>query len=323
MDVRDDSSSPSIYAYNEGYGEGVYGYSNSTYGVYGRSSGSSGRGVYGYCPSGYGVYGYSSSGRALYGHSSDGYAGYFQGPKSYFSGLVGIGRTDPESFDTYADNLVVYESGSAGITIASGYNGSIYFADGTSGDTAYKGFIKYQHSSDRLQLGANSSEIMTLQNGKVGIGKTNPTAELDLVGGATITGNVGIGIPNTGSFKLVVLGTAAKPGGGSWSFYSDVRLKDLNGTYERGLSEINMLNPVRYNYKEDNELDLPADEEFVGFVAQEVQEIIPEAVETNDDGYLLLNNDPIIWTMVNAIKELKAENDELRARLEALEKTLQ
>ena len=98
---------------------------------------------------------------------------------------------------------------------------------------------------------------------------------------------------------------------------------------ERGLSEISRLNPVRYSYREDNELQLPAGSECVGLVAQEVQNVIPEAVEENSNGYLMVNNDPIIWTMLNAIKELKAENDQLKGendqfkqRLDTLERAV-
>ena len=96
------------------------------------------------------------------------------------------------------------------------------------------------------------------------------------------------------------------------------------------MSEISQLNPVKYNYKENNELGLPSQKEFVGFVAQDIQKVIPEAVETGSDGYLLINNDPIILTMINAIKDLKHQNQELREqnrqmiqRLEAFEQKLQ
>ena len=115
-------------------------------------------------------------------------------------------------------------------------------------------------------------------------------------------------------------------GGATWAVYSDRRLEQVNGEYEYGLSEVSRLNPVRYSYKEDNELELPTGREHVGLVAQEVQDVIPEAVEENDKGYLMLNSDPIIWSMVNAIKELDAQNQELKAqnmelmqRLQALE----
>jgi hypothetical protein len=141
-------------------------------------------------------------------------------------------------------------------------------------------------------------------------------------GDVSVSGNLGIGTTNPGSYKLAVNGSAAKTGGGSWSVFSDVRLKNINGGYEHGLSEIIRLNPVRYNYKENNELQLPTDNECVGLVAQEVQSVIPEAVEENSKGYLMVNNDPIIWAMVNAIKQLKTENDQLKQRLDTLEQAI-
>ncbi len=150
--------------------------------------------------------------------------------------------------------------------------------------------------------------------------------------GITVTsiGNVGIGTENPGSYKLAVNGSAAKPGGGSWSNFSDIRLKEVHGQFERGLSEVTKLNPVQCSYREDNELKLPTGNQFIGLVAQEVQKVIPEAVSENEKGYLMVDNDPIIWAMVNAIKELKGENQELRAqnqemkqRLEALERTME
>ena len=53
-------------------------------------------------------------------------------------------------------------------------------------------------------------------------------------------------------------------------------------------------------------------------MAQDVQTVIPEAVEEDEDGYLMVNKDPIFWTMLNAIKELKAENETLWQELNAL-----
>ena len=56
-----------------------------------------------------------------------------------------------------ADNLQVGTgSGSNGITIYSGTsdNGSFYFADGSSGSAAYRGFIEYNHNADALYFGS-------------------------------------------------------------------------------------------------------------------------------------------------------------------------
>ena len=106
-------------------------------------------------------------------------------------------------------------------------------------------------------------------------------------------------------------------------YFSDIRLKDIQGNYEYGLAEISALSPVRYTYKPDNELGLPVDEEDIGLIAQEVQGVIPDAVSENtDDGYLTIKMDRIMYAMLNAIKELKNENDELRQRVQALETSI-
>jgi hypothetical protein len=141
----------------------------------------------------------------------------------------------------------------------------------------------------------------------------------DVVSIEEISGNVGIGTTNPQGYKLFVDGTAAKPGGGTWDNPSDIRLKRVNAAYECGLSEISQLTPTHYNYREGNELGLPTQREYVGLVAQDVQNVIPDAVSENEQGYLMLNSDPIIWAMLNAIKELKTENEELKQRIEALE----
>src|SRR5271157_5240158 len=116
------------------------------------------------------------------------------------------------------------------------------------------------------------------------------------------TGMVGIGTISPDDL-LTVNGSADKPGGGSWGTYSDGRLKNLDGNFSSGLSQVLQIHPVRYRYKADNAMGIRDMEEHIGVVAQEVQRVIPEAVTENSKGYLLVNNDPIIWSMLNAIKE--------------------
>ena len=128
------------------------------------------------------------------------------------------------------------------------------------------------------------------------------------------TGNVGIGITNP-SYTLHVVGTAGLSTGTAWTNASDIRLKDLHGDYEYGLDEVTKLHTVRFTYKKDNPLGLPSDHPMTGFIAQEVQKIIPDAVHENKNGYLELNVDPIHWAVVNAVKELKALIDDIYNRL--------
>ena len=129
------------------------------------------------------------------------------------------------------------------------------------------------------------------------------------------SGNVGIGTTSPDAL-LTVNGTADKPGGGSWSTFSDERLKNVGPDFTRGLDDLARIQPVHYHYKANNPLNLPSQSEYVGVVAQQVQDAIPEAVQANQDGYLTVNNDPVIWTAVNAIKELNQKTEALNQNSE-------
>ena len=92
---------------------------------------------------------------------------------------------------------------------------------------------------------------------------------------------------------------------------SDSRLKDNITDLQYGLNEILKLRPVSYNWKNDN---INQGKQF-GFIAQEVQEVMPELVkefETEDGERLGLDKEGIYAALVNAIKELKAEIEILK-----------
>ena len=134
-----------------------------------------------------------------------------------------------------------------------------------------------------------------------------------------LTANSRVGIGTTAPDQLLsVNGNASKVGGGSWATFSDKRLKNIKAPFTTGLSAVMKLQPVRYEYRSKNALGLPNEGEHVGFGAQEVQKVIPEAVSENSQGYLMINNDPIIWTMLNAIKEQQKEIVELKREIRKL-----
>jgi hypothetical protein len=211
------------------------------------------------------------------------------------SGNVGIGTASPGT------TLHVKGPGNyegiirADSNAVDAYTGYGWYENGT------KKWSVYNHPTiaDTL-LFANASGVDKVaidQNGNVGIGTTAPT-EL-----------------------LTVNGTASKPGGGTWSVPSDERLKNIKGRFNPGLKAVMQLQPIRYEYKRDNALGLKSEGEHIGFGAQALQKIIPEAVTKNSDGYLMVNNDPIIWTMLNAIKEQQKEIAELKGQVRKLQAT--
>ena len=136
----------------------------------------------------------------------------------------------------------------------------------------------------------------------------------------TSIGRVGIGTTAPDQL-LSVNGDASKAGGGSWQTFSDERLKKIRGPFTSGLNAVMQLQPLRYEYRANNAMGLPSVGERIGFGAQSVQKVIPEAVTTNENGFLMVNNDPIIWTMLNAIKEQQKEIAELKRQIRQLRAT--
>ncbi len=106
--------------------------------------------------------------------------GYDQNITILDTGKVGIGTSNPSAFYSGASNLVVGTGiGENGLTISSGNGagdfGEIFFADGTVGNEAYRGFIQYHHQSDSLQIGTSGTERLRIDSsGRVGVGTSDP-----------------------------------------------------------------------------------------------------------------------------------------------------
>lgn len=132
------------------------------------------------------------------------------------------------------------------------------------------------------------------------------------------SGKVGIGT-NVPDQLLSVNGDASKLGGNTWLSFSDERLKNIKGRFNTGLKAVMQLQPIRYEYKPDNALGLVSAGDHIGFGASAVQKIIPEAVTRSQSGYLMLNSDPILWTMLNAIKQQQKEIVELKGQIRRLQ----
>jgi hypothetical protein len=127
----------------------------------------------------------------------------------------------------------------------------------------------------------------------------------------------GNGVEFTPSITNFTVNDVRKVGGGSWGTVSDLRLKDVQGSYSLGLAAIKQLNPIAFKFNShDKNSKLSQDLKnklFVGLGAQDVEQTaLSSMVKTEEDGYKILDNSELIYALVNAVKELSAEIEALK-----------
>jgi hypothetical protein len=107
---------------------------------------------------------------------------------------------------------------------------------------------------------------------------------------------------------------------------SDARYKRDVRTLDTALASVARLRGVSFEWDRQNHPDhnFPQGRQL-GFIAQEVESVLPEVVSTDDDGYKSVSYQSIVPVLVEAVKSLKqqnvdlaARNDDLAARLDAL-----
>jgi hypothetical protein len=160
--------------------------------------------------------------------------------------------------------------------------------------------------------GDNSTRKITSIDslGRVKIGDINSYAvasqQLHVIGNARITAMNGIG--DIGADANGVLQAAT----------SDMNLKNTIENSPFGLNEILLLNPVTFLYNDTNR-KIDSDVKEVGFIAQDVFDIIPNAVSSTGTGDLQLDYRAITATLVKAIQEQQALIKALEQRIINLE----
>jgi hypothetical protein len=162
---------------------------------------------------------------------------------------------------------------------------------------AGEGDIQYHSNAFHKFFINNAEKLRITSGGDVCINTTTSGGyKLNVNGsssfGSVYVGSLGTGLVYSSSGTL----TSTNP--------SDERLKDNINDINWGLSDILKLRPVSYHWKNDK---INQGIQF-GFIAQEVQEVMPEAIKEfgEDVKYLGLEKDAIYAALVNAIKELEA-----------------
>ena len=320
-------------------GTGVYGLSNSGIGLVGISNNNAG--VYGLSTSSSGVYAYSNTSTGVYARSDgNGAGGWFRsntGP--------GIIATSDNVVATFSNNsgslfLGIYANGNVGVgTNAPAYKLDVNGVARVQNDIFLtKGSSPYIGTTDsyNLRLGTGGADRVTIDTN----GNVTTTNNLTTAGGITTGTNKTIFMPTgtggesdigwsfSGAGNVYLFGqttnravglydgvsstvrwttdiTGNFTAAGNVTAYSDIKLKTDIETIDNALDKVSRMRGVMYTRKDTGSRG-------TGVIAQEMQQILPEAVQDGETLSVAYGN--IVGVLIEAIKELKAEIEQLKGK---------
>jgi hypothetical protein len=205
-------------------------------------------------------------------------------------GSVGIGTSSPR------DVLEIYsDTAGSGITIAS--SRPVFTLEDTDANT--------------WLIEMNARKLQFTEDG-VGTAMTIEDA----------TGFVGIGVTNPGyALQVGSSGDGTQARANAWNTFSDRRWKKDFEIIPDALKKLNQVNGYFYNWKEGIDTT-----QQVGVIAQEIEEILPQAVSTDENGYKSVDYSKLTAWLIQVnkeqqaqIKKLKTDKKQTAGRLNALE----
>ena len=234
---------------------------------------------------------------------------FYNSGSAYFNNYVGIGTISPDyKLEVESSGDVTLFSTKNNSTISDWSTAAIqsFFPNASAGShlvamtfgkgngSNNRGYMGFDYagsgsSSNRIIFGFQGSDnlLNILANGNVGIGSSTP------------------------NYKLAINGNGYL-GASSWVYSSDRRLKENISYFSDqkvdSLSLIGQLKPATFDY-------INGDKNEAGFIAQDVQQVLPGLVVPGLNDMLALKTDNIIPYLVGAIQQQQAQIDSLRISL--------
>jgi hypothetical protein len=175
-------------------------------------------------------------------------------------------------------------------------------------------------------LASGDSGLTTLVDGK--LSKSSNLSDLTDVSSART--NLGLASTSNVQFNSLGIGMAASATAGRIDATNDIvaysssdrRFKENITPITNPLEKISKISGNTYDWKEENKIEHGYEGNDVGVIAQEIEEVLPQLVQTRENGYKAVKYDKLVALLIEGIKEQQSQIEELRNKIEKLENGL-
>jgi len=197
---------------------------------------------------------------------------------------------------------------------------------------SYYNFLPYANNTRTCGSSASRWSSVFGNNGDfnaVSTGSTGTyswTSTTDRISRNTASPNAGTGLAfqiggtnqlwiTSNGFIQIRSNTAYKSAGSSWTSASDERLKNSIEDFDVGLDVLDKIRPRKFNYNATGNENINCSncQKHVGIIAQEMINVYPKCIKTGEDGYYQYDSNDIIYILINSVKELKKEIENLKS----------
>ena len=230
-----------------------------------------------------------------------------------FVGRMARGTAAAPAAVQLGDPLALFQGDGYGATdFSSEAGGMVILAAENWTNTAQGSAVAF--TTTPLGSTEDAGRMVIMPDGNVGIGTFTemPTIADKL----QVFGDIRVGTTGTNGCLRNFAGT-----GIAGSCSSDRRFKKDITPFSHVLEQVTALQPVHYSWRA---ADFPAQHfgegRAYGLIAQDVEQVLPELVVTNDDGFKAVDYSALPLLTIQAVKDLKSENDALKQRVSELER---
>ena len=100
---------------------------------------------------------------------------------------------------------------------------------------------------------------------------------------------------------------------------SDIRFKENIVPIENALDKISKISGNTYDWKEENKIEHGYEGNDVGVIAQEIEAVLPQLVQTRENGFKAVKYDKLVALLIEGIKEQQSQIEKLRMDLDNYE----
>ena len=101
---------------------------------------------------------------------------------------------------------------------------------------------------------------------------------------------------------------------------SDIRFKENIKPIENSLDKIRKISGNTYDWKEENKIEHGYEGNDVGVIAQEIEAVLPQLVQTRENGYKAVKYDKLVALLIEGIKEQQLQIEDLKIEIKDLKK---